>query len=274
MSNADVDTVLLSKIRNNTTFQPNHNYSINAIKQLYGDNVELSHRSKLVDGRNDNLNITTFETLWLVGADETYATTNVIDTVSSSSASDTNEIFIEGFTVVGTGASAVFTRVEQTATLNGVNKVSLDTSLARASFFYNNNTADWVGDIYCYENTDITAGVPIDLTKVHLKSLGAINQSEKAADTIGGTEYGLIVQTHGGTGVKKDGSASFFLQIREPGKVFRSIHSFFSNGNTVYNTLPVPLIVKPNSDIRIIAKTNVATLSAEGGLVLLFADIL
>lgn len=265
-----LDTTYLRKIYENTKNIPSQASVTAEIFRIYGDNVEISSRQRIVDGKNESLNITTFEKVWTLGGFEVYPTTNAIDTISSSSASDTNTILIEGFTLSGGN----FTFVSQTATLNGQSKVSLTTPIARATYLYNDNATDFVGSVYCYEDTTITSGVPDDLTKAHLKAIGVINQSENASLTLSSTEYGFITQVHGGVNIKKVGGAEFYIQIREPGKVFRSAASWVSSGDTIYNQLlTTPIIIPPNSDIRIIARSSVADLSVEAGFNLTYADI-
>jgi hypothetical protein len=88
--------------------------------------------------------------------------TPIIDTISSSSALDTQLTFIEG--ISGTGES-----VEQAAVLDGQNKVTLSTPLAAINGMSNISTfpgVPYAGDIYCYINTAITLGKPDDLTKI------------------------------------------------------------------------------------------------------------
>ena len=117
---------------------------------------------------------TGFRSCWEYGSvslgniDYTYTADGsaTVDTMSSYSGSDTQEIVIEG--VDGTGAF-----VSQTKSLNGQNKVTLDTPLNTPFRAYNNGAtstpligAGLAGVVYIYEDTAIVTGVPTDKTKV------------------------------------------------------------------------------------------------------------
>lgn len=97
-------------------------HAVNEIESTYGDRVsiELKEKSLIKFGRNEDVG-TTEETVWLVGGDETYPTTNAIDTIVSTDAGDDQQVIIEGHTISGND----LTFVTQTATLNGTTNVSL-----------------------------------------------------------------------------------------------------------------------------------------------------
>ena len=142
------------------------------ILSTYGDNVSIHDKEKFLYKFGANPSVgTTRATLWYTGQDqanETYVAdnTNSIDTISSSSASDTEVVTIEGHTM--SGGDKTF--VVQTATLNGQNKVTLGTALNRCTRVYHagQSTTDLVGEIYVYEDTTITSGKPTDTTKIHI----------------------------------------------------------------------------------------------------------
>jgi len=89
----------------------------------------------------------------------TFSTTAAIDTISSDNAGDSVLMVILGL-------DGDFKKVTQTATLNGLNKVTLGTPLLRVTRIFNGNGTDLLGNVYLYENTAITAGVPDDSSKV------------------------------------------------------------------------------------------------------------
>lgn len=227
------------------------------IQDTFGDTVSVQEKKKtlLKFGKNVDLD-TAWETVWVQGGDETYVTDNLIDTISSSNAGDTQEVTIEGHTVSGTGTDAQFTFVVQTATLNGQNKVVLTTPLARVSRLANNSTTAFAGDIYVYEDDTLTGGVPNTASKIHLKVLGSAGdtQSFKAATTFSNSDY--FICTGGWASVNKAASAAvdFEMQVRTVGSVFRPVArlSLNSTGSTTQQiTFDPPVIVPKNADMRV-----------------------
>lgn len=231
----------------------------NVIFQTYGDNVSVQEKGKnlLKFGRSDSAS-TSSSTVWYQGGNETYVSTNAIDTISSSNAGDTQDVTVEGHTVDGSGN---FTFVEQTPTLNGQNKVVLSTPVARVSRVYNNNSTDFGGDIYVYEDDTISGGVPNTAAKIHLKApAGSINSSLKAATTLSENDYLLLTTLICSVTEKKSAFGEFNLQIREKGKVFRTIAtlSATSNGSASKVMFDPFLIVPPNADIRVTCAADTA----------------
>lgn len=220
------------------------------IFNTYGDVVRVKPKALLKFGRNDSVD-TTEETVWLQGGEETYATDNDIDTISSSNVSDDQEVKVEGHTVDGSGN---FTFVVQTATLNGRNKVTLATPLARATRIFNNDDTDFNGTVYVYEDGAITNGVPNTAADIHLQTDGANNQSLKAATTFSENDYGIITSIVVSVNRQNSRSVDFRVKVREKGKVFRTKLppiACHSQSGTIVVPLAPYLIVPPNSDIKI-----------------------
>ena len=104
------------------------------IYNQFGDLVSIDEKAKsLVKFGKSAVLSTNRETVWTVGGMETYVTGNTIDTISSSSALDTQELVLECHTVTGSGLDQQFIFLTQTITLNGQNKVTLPTPVARVS---------------------------------------------------------------------------------------------------------------------------------------------
>jgi len=249
--------------------EPEINYAITRIKQDFGDNVSVFRKGKSLFkfGRNTKVgNSTSGYTLWSTGTDEaheTYVSTNAIDTLSSSSASDSETVVIEGHTISGTD----LTFVVQTATLNGQNKVTLTTPLARATRIYNDNGTNLVGNIYVYEDTAISSGKPTDTTKIHLSIRAGKNQSEKASRSISSTDYWILTSFRGSVLEKSASFADVEIQVRQLGKVFRQIEDVAcsSNANGVFEFYPY-FIVPPNSDVRLVAVADGANTDVSGSI--------
>lgn len=145
----------------------------NSLPNEFGDFI-LKVKLGLVPGmsiyekfsENKNLAADTESLVWSLTSQPTYTfpTSASIDTISSASALDTQEIVIEGLDID-------YNFFIQSVTLNGQNKVSI-TPLFRFFRAYNNGSTNLAGNVYIYENTTITAGVPDDLSYVkgHIES--------------------------------------------------------------------------------------------------------
>lgn len=229
------------------------------IQATFGDVVSIDRKAKslIKFGKSAALS-TNRETVWDVGGHETYATANVIDSISSSSALDNQEIYLECHTVTGTGTDQQFTFLSQTVTLNGQNRVLLPTPVARVSLAYNNNGTDLVGAVYVYENTAIVGGVPSDLTKVHSKIGQGFQQNFKAATTFSNTDYYVLTGGFGSVSNKQSAAADFFLEIKMPGKVFRQVAAVSANsaGGAWQVELDPAVIIPKNADVRVTCQTN------------------
>ena len=225
------------------------------IQSTYGDYVSIDKKAKslIKFGKSAALSTNTLETVWSVGGNETYISTNDISFISSSSASDTQQITIEGHTIL----NGEFTFVIQTATLNGQNAVGLTTDLARVSRVYNSDSTELVGRVVVYENATLSGGIPTDATKIHIDIPAGFQQSFKAATTFSNTDYFIMTGFYGAVSAKVSAAVDFYVEIRESGKVFLPKGSFTasSNGGASDISLDPALIVPKNADIRIRAET-------------------
>lgn len=240
------------------------------IKDRWGDTVSIDQKLKplLKFGRNENVGTSgaTNMTLPTGVSSETYVFTNAINTISSSNAANTQSVVIEGHTISGN----VLTFVTQTATLNGQNKVTLTTPLARATRIYNNtvtNGNNLAGQVYVYQDTTISAGVPVDGTKVHLMTRPARNQSEKASTSISGTDYWIITSYHAEVLEKSSAFADVELQVRNLPGVFRQqVDISAESGSLSQYFFDPPLVVRKNSDVRLQAIGSAANIDVSGGM--------
>lgn len=223
-------------------------HAVDQCRNDFGHVVDIVQKSKTLRkfGRNSSLG-TSIETIEDQGGNETYLTANSIDVVVSDSASDTGTVKIEGHTIDGSGN---LTFAVQTATLNGTTNVTLATPLARATRLINTSAADLVGVVKV-----VQASAP---SVIYVQAEAPVNGSEKAATSISQTDYWFLDQLYGS--VEGNGSATvdFSLEIREQGGVFREQISFGATESGRLITLTQPIIVRPNSDVRMrgIASTN------------------
>ena len=232
--------------------------AIEQIYQTYGDTVSVEAKAKSLNkyGRNDSLGNTSFETVWQRGGNETYATGNDIDSISSSSAGDTQDVVIEGHTIDGNGD---LTFVVQTATLNGQTPVTLSTPLYRATRLYNDGSTDFAGTVYVYESGGtVTGGVPQTSADIHIQSSGANNQSLKAATSLSSVDYWLVSQITVAVNRQQTRSVDFRLQVRNKGKVFRTRYATAAHSNSGAVTIDLDpyLIIPPNSDVVMKAQSS------------------
>lgn len=247
------------------------------VLDTYGDTVSAATKAKslLKFGRNDDLDTGTRETIWNNGGDETYVTTNAIDTISSSSASDTQVLQVEYHTVTGTGASAQYTFGLQDVALNGQSKVPLSVPGARTSRIRNNGDVPLVGNVYVYEDTAISGGVPTDVTKIHAEVLAGDDQSFKAATTFSNTDYAFITSVYGS--VKRSTSAvvDFRLETRAPGGIFlpKLEFSAVQSGGVAQIILDPFIIVPKNYDVRITGQSNTNNTTADAGFNAILAAV-
>lgn len=93
-----------------------------------------------------------------------------INKISSSNVNDTQTLILIGLIDNGD-------EVKQFVTLDGQNKVTLTTPLGRHNIMSNESSSDLEGNVYLYEDTDITNGVPDDLDFVR----GYISQGDNVS---------------------------------------------------------------------------------------------
>ena len=240
-------------------------HAIDQIYNDYGDVVTIKPKSLAKFGSNLLVG-TSYATLMTLPAgvtDETYISTNGITHISSSDAGDTQAVKIEGHTISGSD----LTFVVQSTTLDGQNKVALTTPLARVTRVYNDDSTDFAGSIYVYEDDTVSAGVPTTNSKVHLIVPIGENQSFKGATAVSSVDYWLLTGMAASVNEKTAATVDVELQIRMPGKVFRTQFNF-TVASTGSNSLPIeldPVIIVPkNSDVRMRAKASTNNVSVSG----------
>ena len=230
------------------------------IQATYGDYVSIDKKAKslIKFGKSASLTTNILQTIWTVGGHEVYVSDNTIAYVSSSDATDAQEVTIEGHTITGTGFDQEFTFVTQNVTLNGQTPVALATPLARTSRMYNNNGQELVGRIVVYENTTVVGGVPSDTTKIHLDIPAGFQSSFKAATTFSKEDYYLITGAYGAVSLKQSAAVDFYIEIRDAGKTFRQAALFTaSSAGGAFNIELDPCIIVPkNADVRITCETS------------------
>jgi len=237
------------------------------IYNTFGQKVSVHQKAKslIKFGKSATLATTGLQTVWTVGGNETYVSTNTIDSISSGAIADTQEIYLEGHTVTGTGVNQKFTFVTQVVQLNGRTRVALPIPLARVSIAYNNNATPLVGRVVVYDNTPLTNGIPTDVSKIHIDIPLGFQESFKAATTFSDVDYYILTGGFGSVSSKQAGAADFYLEIREPGKVFRQVAGISATGAGPWQIdLDPAAIIPRNCDVRIRVETTENNLSVFG----------
>jgi len=158
-----------------------------------------------------------------------YSTTDDIDSLSSSSAADTQDIEILGLDIN-------YSEITQTVTLTGQALVAIPIPLLRVFRMSNVNSADNIGHVYCYVNGAITLGVPDNSADVRAMIQPLNNQTLMALYTVplGKTAYmrDWFASTAGGN---KNSTYVIDLRSRSLGGVFQLKHrSSLSDFGTSY----------------------------------------
>jgi hypothetical protein len=151
-----------------------------------------------------------------------YSDTADIDKITSSSASDTEPIEIQGLD----GNLALVT---QTITLTGLTSATLTTPLKRVFRAKNVGTSDLVGHVFVHYGP-ITLGIPDSATSVRAIIHPGNNQTEMAVYTIPAGKTGYLTSVYGGTaGASKSSNYIFRLYARPSGTVFQLKDRFVAN---------------------------------------------
>lgn len=202
----------------------------------------------------------------------TYSTTNAIDSISSSDNGDTQDIEITGLYDDGAGKWLKHT---QTITATGQTRKALDQPLIRIFRKRNVGSVDLVGNLYCYENTALLVGVPVDKTKVRSIIKIGNNQTEMALYTVASDETGYMRDWFASTsGARKTSVHVVRLTAREFGSVFQLKHksSLVASGtSSIHHKYEEPEVFLEKTDIVMHANTdeNDASISAGFDIVLI-----
>lgn len=251
-------------------------YAEEVIRNTYSDTVSVWEKKKALNkfGRTSNADSgvsTTVAVFQGTVVNETYVSTNIIDSIVSSNTGDTTQtITVEGHTIDGSGN---LTFVTQNASLNGQTEVTLSTPLARANraFVANSTTFDspyaaLAGTISIYDNTGgITSGVPNTAAATKLIIDAGKTQTEKCATSISSQDYWIITALQ--ASIEERGptaAADFQIEIRDVanGGVWRPLGAEISLNSAGQSTAIVKFdpyrIVPKSHDVRVVVISNTA----------------
>lgn len=233
-----------------------------------GDYSYYTHLIKFAENRDIDLGET--KDIWNFPdeGDYTYSTTADIDSISSDSASDTQEVRVFGL-------DENWEEVEQVVTLNGQTRVALGTPLIRCFRAYNDNGTDLVGNVYIYVNTALSTGKPIDTTKVRAYIAIGENQTLMIQYTIPAGKTGYILNYTASISSHVASSAVIKIVVRAFGKIFRTQSKFALTSTGVGRStldLPIPFVLPEKTDINATASSNTNNISVSGSYTVLLKD--
>ena len=262
--------LLLFPAYGKATTEANIDLVINEIYRTYGDRVKIDRKTLVKFGRATDIDTDQREIVGL-NQNETYVSTNAIDSISSSNGSDTVTIAYEGMTISG----SEFTFFADTVTVSGQTRVALPTAAARVTRAYVLGTTEPAGNIYIYENTALTSGVPTDITKAHNLITAGENQSLRAATSVAKNNYFIMINIYAYMNKATNGTANIKLRTRSLDGVFRTkFVGAISNSQELEHVYHPYMIVPPNTDISMTANGSTNNLDVSAGFQGFFADIM
>lgn len=244
---------------------------VDEIRESYGHQVSMGRKSLHKFGRNDDAGVTEQEIVWF-GSAPVRSATDSIDTVSSSNAADTQVLRVEGFSIVGN----VLTEVIQDVTLNGQAKVLLTTPVSRVTRIANVASATaTLGDVYAYEDTAISGGVPIDPATIGNQMTIEAQSTLFAGTSTSSTSYLILMNVYGYLGKRQSATANINLEKNKVGFVPRTVlqAGIGTYRNMDHNFAPF-YIVEPNSDLRMTSISDTAAVDIVAGFSGFYADII
>jgi hypothetical protein len=158
-----------------------------------------------------------------------YSTSADIDTVSSTSASDTFVLQLQGL-------GSNYELITQRVTLNGTSQVTLTTKLIRIFRMKNTGSADNVGHIYVYVNGTATGGIPDTSADVRAVMQPGKNQTLMAVYTVPSGYTGYMRDWYASiAGPSKSSEYAIELRARQQGGAFQLKHiTSIQDGGTSY----------------------------------------
>ena len=228
--------------------------ALNRIDDDYGVYASIVDKAKVIHkyGHIESSLNSTWETVQTSGGTETLSTTNDITVIVSTSASDVQDVHIEGHYLAANG-DLVFHI--QTATLTGTTAVTLTQPLARCSRLHSEG-------VYTVGRVTVRAGAG---GTVHNEIAVAHVQSEKGATTVSYRDFFVITEFGASVVGGNNASCDFELEHREGDEEWHPLALFGLKGdNTTYErTVSPPRILGPNGEMRMSARASAAGTSVD-----------
>ena len=181
--------------------------AINVVYSTYGDTVSVNSKQKSLNkfGAKSGIGNSNWETVMSFQSTETrltYPSTNLIDSIISSSSADTSKTYVyEGHSVDVNGNLTFVVDEVTTDASDGQTRVALPTPVRNLTRAYLKNSGTFnspqtvhAGIISFYDDTDgdNSSGVPTTASAVSLRLLAGETQSEKAATSTSQIDYWFI----------------------------------------------------------------------------------
>jgi hypothetical protein len=199
-----------------------------------------------------------------------YSTSADIDSISSSNNGDTQSLEIWGL-------DASYDEVIQTKSLTGQTRVALDTPMVRVYRMINRGNSDLAGTAYCFVNTALNLGVPIDTTKVRAIITLGNNQTLMAVYTVPDGNRGYMRDWYASTaGAKKTSVHVVKLVTRPFNQVFQTKHvaSIAAAGSSnIHHKYEEPEVLEPKTDIEILANSDEDVAAIAAGFDIVIEEI-
>lgn len=265
-----------------SSYYPNEWSVLQAIAEVYNSYGVMTYcKPKVLRKFGETLNadtgvLTTVATMYNDEVNETYSTTNDIDSIVSSSADDTMEITIEGHYYDGNNRKIFKV---QTVTMTGQTPVTLSTPLCRATRYkvktqtFGSEPSDVAGNISVYvsSGTTVTNGVIAVGDDTKVKLYGNTNQSRKASTSISYYDFHIINEV-AVTSKRSSGSSALIdyeLDYREEGGVWLPMGlegSLRTASQSTDRIIADPyLFVTPrNSDVRLVCNSSTDNIPVKG----------
>jgi len=207
-------------------------------------------------GRNSAV-AASFEDIWSYGGAHTEIVTSAAMHISSSSASDTTDVTIVGLDADYALQSVTETLVGQTETTVGAE------TWIRVFGISNVGATDFVGDVYCYLDDTVTAGVPQTASKVQAKIAIGYGQSLTARWTVPAGSTAYLESFYGFASTAA--ATEINLMYKAYGVAAQVVRTIDINANGGKIVFEHPLVCTEKSDIYIRAKAGgVVTAGIEG----------
>jgi len=223
----------------------------------YGRNVSIEQKLKFLDkfGYNPSLDTTDGAvTVSTLGTNETLQTTNSITHVTAGTG-DTQTLFVEGHYLDANG-NLIFK--VQTVTLSQTTNVALTQPLARVSRAYIKEGSTLVGPVDARIGSGGTSVAEIPAGE---------NQTQKCQTSLSYRDFYVVYNFGSAVLTSNNGSVTFEFEFRPlfdtdgtafTNPVWRPLTKRWVLGNNASETFPqrTPIILPPNSDVRITATTT------------------
>ena len=207
---------------------------------------------------------TSLATIWPQNSIYVYSATANIDSVSSSSAADTQIM-----RVVGLDAS--WNKVTQDVTLTGQATKALATPLIRISTMYNIDSTDFVGDVYAYiTGATVVAGVPTVTAEIRAQI--EIGDNRTLQVTYGVPDGYTAYLVHRDVSAAKGQDVEFKLFIREFGGVFQVKHPLNLNNALYEHQSLLTGVIPAKSDVEVRGITSTGTIDVSASFILILIE--